>query len=356
MGDSTDRSPRHPIDTAAVDVDVDDEWGWDHLTLFTVGLFRLYPDGGSLRIGTGETVPASYLTMRARMLFLQALYRLVPDSTTTLLTEEAYGLMDACAVAMSEWRAYAREHGIDGSLASEKAETFPAVEEDVGAVVDHILEWQQRYRLPHDWRYEPRDHWIFSAANFTMTAAKRLRDLTGDRYDGPLAVRDVIRVSVHDGRTRSLYEMGSGGYEVTLDINNLRGWTSDPEGSYIDSFPDPFGTFDPRTETVNAAEKRLMEALRPRLRQALETIVADDREGNAAMGAVEFRKVSAFEWLVRFQVLGESRGEISRALADARLKRDPEWEQYYRPDFYKSHIGREIRKVADLIGLTLRDA
>ena len=90
------------------------------------------------------------------------------------------------------------------------------------------------------------------------------------------------------------------------------------------------------------------------MRRALENITREDRLVNGALTIPPFRKTNAFDWLVFIQVLGHSRGDIARELAAARRERDPEWAG--GEDDYKSNVGKRIRKVAELIGLTLRDS
>jgi len=94
----------------------------------------------------------------------------------------------------------------------------------------------------------------------------------------------------------------------------------------------------------------------------IQTIVASDldriRDEYIADGyrpIFSKRASEHFEWMARYQILGESRGELSKFLANVRLEREPDWEQDYDPAFYKSHVGKAIKQIADLLGLRLRD-
>ncbi len=173
----------------------------------------------------------------------------------------------------------------------------------------HVSQWQDRYDL--------HDPWISGAARTTL-------EMVGGRdYSGPLL----------------------------LFAPDAHVWI--PTATPIVINGDDLGTFDPRNETLSAACHRLLPELEARLKESLQAVVDNDRALKAAQAPVMYRTDKAFEWLVRYQVLGESRGSIARSLAGKRLAREPHWD--YRPDVYKSHVGKEIKRIADQCGLTLRE-
>src|SRR5215207_9008124 len=67
---------------------------------------------------------------------------------------------------------------------------------------------------------------------------------------------------------------------------------------------------------IGASSKRIVDALQPRVCAALKAIADENADVYNARFAVPLRKTSAFEWLVRYQVLGESQRKISYSLAE----------------------------------------
>lgn len=171
----------------------------------------------------------------------------------------------------------------------------------------YVSQWQDRYDL--------HDPWISGAARTTL-------EMVGGRdYSGSLL---LFAPDAHEWIPKAM--------PIVLNGQDL-------------------GTFDPRNETLSAACLRLLPELEARLKESLQAVVDNDRALEAAQAPVMYKSAKAFEWLVRVQVLGDSRGEIARSLADARKAQDPDWT--YRPDSYKSYVGKEIKRAADQCGLTL---
>lgn len=301
----------------------DPEWGWDHLSLFLGALMPRNDGEPAYRIGTGETVPPSHVRMRARMMFLEALYRLKPETTWELITHHACELMGAYHADMAEWGRHIltlHEQGKDREI--------PALEDSPPGLAafmplhEHISAWQARHRL----KDAPDDRWISRAAHFTLTAAYRYREAAGELYDGQLVVRDAFRATVHAGKrtpdrvaadARDLASRRVFRYtpahelkDVPVYLDDLKHPPYEVDGHELEDDGE-LGSYDPRTEKVDAAVKRLMPDLEARLRRALEGIEKDDRELNGAIDPVWFRKASRFERLVRYQVLGESLSRIA---------------------------------------------
>lgn len=104
---------------------------------------------------------------------------------------------------------------------------------------------------------------------------------------------------------------------------------------------------EPTAETRAEASARILEMIAGSLDADLRNIEHAHR-AHGYRTPPEKRTGEHLAWLVRFQVLGKSRGEIARGVAKERGKDDP--------GFYKSHVGREIAKAAEMLGITLRDA
>lgn len=106
-----------------------------------------------------------------------------------------------------------------------------------------------------------------------------------------------------------------------------------------DTSPDEqdFGVFDPRAETIDEAVSRMLPELERRFRQTLEYMAGIDDEVEAAP---EYDRVPAdrhFDWLIRYQLIGESMSGIANA-----------------DGLDRRYVSRSIHGIADLIGLKLR--
>jgi hypothetical protein len=231
---------------------------------------------------------------------------------------------------------------------------YGPVSEASAALDGAIQAWQSRHNLSA--------RWIYTAAQETIQAAKITFDypdpspkLTDNLPNGLPLMLDFVDRAANPHIDKQDYAMEHGirpgamkwgpihkqvHIEVYLDDLKhppilMHDEAGEPYGELEDD--GVIGSFDPRTEDVKHATERLLEALRPRIRARLEAVEIEDRELNGALSPVRFRSPDAFEWLVRYQILGESRGAISRATgAD------------------KSQVSRAIKDAATFIGLTLR--
>lgn len=100
-----------------------------------------------------------------------------------------------------------------------------------------------------------------------------------------------------------------------------------------------FGVFDPRSESVDDAAARMLPELERRFRQTLEYMVGVDDGIEAA--PTWYARLPAdrhFDWLIRYQLMGESMLGIAKA-----------------EGIDRRHISRRIHGTADLIGLKLRE-
>lgn len=240
----------------------------------------------SLRIGPGETVPEAYVQVTMRAMFLDALHRLAPQTTQDLAGDEAHEIV-------------AQDYRALGTYLMPPHDRQPLDEAERRE--DRFIDaWQHQYGLP--------DAWLHVAAMMTM---QRARDLHrhGKTFDAPLVLPGVTALADLDGIPDHRPT------EIPARLNNL------------------IITFNPRTETVDDAVKRLM----PHLRDHLTAIADDDRTLNDARAPKTYRTTTAYEWLVRYQVLGESRNAI--ACAD---------------DIHRAHVSAQVNETAALIGLTLR--
>lgn len=351
------------MSTAASESDSDtpDDWHWDVLSWH----FGMMVVDGTVRIGGGATMPARYAQTQARRMFLGALYRIAPHVSAELLQCEPLDVRNASGEPAALWTAYtgADWNNPESAMAREAAKRV-VVTFKPAAIREHIRAWQERHHLE--------DSWIAVAAHETIMAA----NLSFGYPDHPEVVTwllpaglplmlsaDDIKATVHDGKVWDpfmSFDRGrapKGSVERPLETRPDGLFTYIPEHRQIDvpvyldhlKHPDMvlddgvleddgwLGEFDPRTQDVDDAVRRLMPALETRLRRALESIAADDRTLNGARHPITFRSAAAFEWLVRFQVLGERRAAIATAAGKGR-----------------PHVTREINRVAKLIGLTLR--
>lgn len=295
-----------------------------------------------LRIGEGSTVTASYEQRHARQLFAAALHRLVPDLTDSLLTAEGLTLSKQADIASAELSTYAEkvvdqdaaDHSVSNSI--EVMTAFVRAREALDA---HIHRWQDRYRLT--------DEWVNISARTTLAMVAQLRS-EGTDVDGsvPLLVGDP-QSEAHRGRTEPLSTIGVRNemwvgprhefVRAPLFIDDLKWPDIERNGDMIadNGF---FSTFDPRTETVDKAVEHMLPVLEIRLRRALERIIWEDHIMNETKPSTTFRSAAAFEWLVRYQVRGESKRDIARVIGKS-----------------ASHVPREVNRAATLVGLELRD-
>jgi len=318
-------------------------------------------DNPGLRIQVGSTVPLSYARQHARRLFVSTLHRLLPSLTDTLVSADGITLQnqaDAARAAITAFVEALPQTDSDAQIRPHPVETLRSLIQDrelaSESLAKHIDGWQKRYHLT--------DEWVHRAANDTLFIAAYFEN-KGIEVGTPLRLLVVDPgASLHEGRVRSLADipdsliaMVNSRHELTWSpvyIDDLK-WSFLLEGDIEGSNGGLFAGFDPRTESIDKGVKRILPALEGRLRRVLERIAADDRQLNMALTIPHLRKLTAFEWLVRFQVFGHSRGDIARELAAARSERDPE--RVGGEDYYKSDVGKRIRKVAELIDLTLRE-
>lgn len=277
-----------------------------------------------LHIGRGATVSLAEAEARSRMIFLKALYGLVPETTALLICSDSMKVErafqsaydEALAAAASDPTLATLPNSLD-LLASISTTLMAAIAAKSGVVED----WQGRFQLS--------DEWLANMAWRTMGTALKMQEL-GLKYRGPLNLGTLSWTELDNAdhttaSARVVVECNTPVYPVYLDDLKL-----DPDEAGFDMY-------GPRKESVRQAEARIIEALRPRLRRALESIAAIDGQENATVEPIAFRKSTAFEWLVRFQVLGESRAAIAKADAVDR-----------------AGVTRAVNDTARLIGLTLR--
>lgn len=284
-------------------------------------------------LALGQLSPA-----RSRVLFFNAMYRIAPGVTRDLTTDEACKAMGQCAIATNELNAI--REACEQTLPPECSfdEYVQAISpyldspahgvfHDASATLNaHIEKWQKRHRLT--------DPWLKEAARATLLTAYLLLE-DGYSYDGPLipGYQDASVVP-HNGEEVAPEASGSslpGAPEHGLFLDELK------IHDIVHGHDGPFGTFNPQTETEKDALKRLIPELETRLRTLLRAAAGVDREYTDALKAMTFRKTRKFEWLVRYQVLNESKSKIARTdIVD------------------RGHVAHEVNDTARLVGLTLR--
>lgn len=248
--------------------------------------------GTSLRIGTGQTVPASYSQTVMRALFADALYRLAPQTTHDLVCDEAYEVIIDEYRALGEWFKAPHDRRPLDEAESRKDRYIDA--------------WQRRHRLP--------DAWLHDAAEMTMHRAFDLYRSHGKTYDAPLVLPGATALG---------------------DLHDIPAHRPSDIPAHLHRL---INTFNPRIETADDAVRRMLSVLEPQLLVQLMSIADDDRTLNGAQHPKTYRKRTAYEWLVRYQVLGGSRQEIA---GTDRIDR--------------AQVSRQVNETARRIGLTLRE-
>lgn len=298
----------------------------------------------SLGVGRGETVNARFWSRQVRAVFFGALYRLVPDVTTDLLTEG----FDVLTIEALRLRRELPDPSEDGSW--REGDTLQRLDKINDDILWFVLRWQERHNLRDSWITEAafataRLQWAGDAYGFSTPNPMPLILGDGDLWNGlhtdkdgywfaqrresPLRLVWVgehkhVRVPVY------LHDVGNPWCPVVDDAGDVVDWADDDIQE--------IGTFDPRTEDVQTVADRIfVDVIRPRLVRRLNIIKTEDTERNGAIEPAPFRTVQAFEWLVRYQVLGESKNAIAKGV---------------RKD--RSYVTTEVNRVSAMIGLTLR--
>lgn len=278
-----------------------------------------------IRIGRGATVERPKAEARGRAIFAAALYDLVPESTARLVTPEALAVErryqaahDEALHAVASDPILANEPYSVCVLASESAPFAAALEAKWGV----IEAWQREFEL--------HDDWLARLAWTTMQTAWEMQEV-GLEYRGPLGLGTFSwavpnrAADASKGGREVVFEGSHPVYPVFVDDLKL---SPDEAG---------FDMYDPDAEDVDSATARLLKALRPRVRRALQQIVAEHRQITDALPPVKKESSKAFQWLVRYQVLKENMPVIAEAEGMA-----------------TGNISKEIHAVKDLIRLTLR--
>lgn len=315
--------------------------GSDIHPLWLFSLHSQIARGKAVKAGDGATVSGNDSTAWARSQFLYALHNLIPHLTQDLLASQVLYLHDADTGARNLWK-QATESLKRAGKSKQELELHPTYAELIqsGEAVDrYIIQWMKRHNLPVD----TENQWLTKTVISTVMFAADLRD-SGYQYDGAfvLPLECLIdNLNSSNGRpVKCRHCLGHSteptalmGRPVYLDDMKY------PESAEYDEYwaSGEIGTFDPRSETVAAGLKRLLPELESRLRHALESIADEDRVLNGAQRSKHYRNKTAFEWLVRYQVLRESFSRIADSAGTD-----------YR------NVSRQVKEAARLIGLTLR--
>lgn len=292
---------------------------------------RLRDDQRPHAQGIGATTTGAYARSKTRRLFLDALHNVAPHVMAALVTEEALGLIRSLDSLTAQQERDRRRLEHDWSTASSteaKHAAFDAYLSSAARQEDnppwnqlsrHIESWQRAHNLA-----EP---WIADAARMTLWLAAQ-HQATGSAFDGPYALGEADLTATPLDVTG--VDSDSRGIPVSLDSLKMLDREFGGEGL--------LGFFNPRMETVDAGVERLLHSIEVRVRMLLQLhVIGDVRAGNAIPTPGEMRTNRAFEWLVRYQVLEESRNEIARM-----------------DQVDRSNVGREVKKAADLVGLEPR--
>lgn len=249
------------------------------------------------RTGRGEIVPRSWEQEAASREFLAALWELVPGALESLRCIDP----DFPRASPSD------EH------------TFDAM----------VSEWESSYRLAAPWGRRA----LFHIAKF----------LPVNLYEGRSGRHIEMAISRNPRATYAGIEGKHRTFAVTMghmltasfeDEQMPRPWEEE-----LLPWEDWIGTFDPRTESIEQATRRIMPAIERRLKRVLQSIVEEDAALTDMVRSHDLPPKQHFEWTVRYQVLGETYGAIARADGVKETRT----------------VSNAVRSVARLIGLTLRE-
>lgn len=277
------------------------------------------------RTGDGEIVPRRFAVAQARQTFLMRVSILKPGTCSWLHRP---------VMIQHFQRDKARRPAI--------SDAFP---EGVSGYGQAIAAWQDTFHLPDLWCHLAADQTVRIAA--CPTEVRSVLAYPDDLIDriiwlgGPDAIANLYEGKAPEPRLSDIRtfkftpEHLQRKRDIYLDDLKLPDEVYEPDGAWQDE--GCFGVFDPRAETVDDAVKRLMPELESRLRRALETMVVEDTVGDT-VPVRDLPPVRHFDWTVRYQVLEESYSRIA-----------------HTDHVDRKAVTRAVRKVADIIGLTLRD-
>lgn len=281
----------------------------------------------SARLGPGAMVHRDYARAMGRLHFFFAMHRMKPEVCHSLCNDEA---VEAAAKGQLAWQASrpqldammnahqavmdllevgpikpalreALRRGVEASapwLESEAANSIRCKGKMLSA---HVWAWQERWNLLDDW--------IADAAYLTLDFAGAA-STEGYWFDGPIAL-DMD--SLHARHEVMVSEQHNA---VTIDL----------------------GSFDLGSESVSGGADRIIRDIaRPQILESLNELKKEAVARLNAVSTMAFRSTSAFEWLVRYQVFGESKNAIAKDVGKDR-----------------GHVTREVNRAAELIGMTLR--
>lgn len=287
----------------------------------------------SMRIGSGATASREEAEYRARKLFYWAMYSIVPETTTHLLTSDALTAEEGFWALHSQAIHLAAELDPNGIASLEALYDVSSELREAGAVKSrHIKAWQGTWNL--------KDGWLFNVAWHTLRMAHDMRRY-GLVYVGPLGLGEEgwsLDIPDDDGEgiddhPEVIYEHGTPVYPIY------------PE-DLLESLEVPWlDLHDPDRESVVDSRDRIIDALKLRIESKLEAIRANHIEQTGARKATALDSVKDFERLVRFQVLGESQRKIAIDEACGDKKRG---------ESIRRSVVRAIHEKKDWIGLTLR--
>lgn len=294
--------------------------------MFTYQLARA-DDAPLLRIGRGATVARPEVETYGRAIFAKALYDLVPATTARLASPDALEVERTYQTAHDEaLHATASEPALENlpyslDVLCDFSTSFAAALDAKWEVVEA---WQRDFRLS--------DEWLAKLAWDTMRTAREMQEV-GLEHRGPLGTGYPLSWTYPDYKDDASAASREVVFEGSLPVFPI--FVEDLKFS-----PDEagFDMYDPRSEDVDDATKRLLNALQPRVRRALEAVAAEEREITGSLAPVAYRTPRAFEWLVRYQVLREDMDEIAEAVGVS-----------------TQAVQRHIHKAKNTIGLNLRE-
>jgi hypothetical protein len=266
---------------------------------------------GPIRLGFGEyTLRDSWVrSLMARDCFLEALVLIEPASLRTLVTPNGIALATS-AEHIDLLPQYQPEPYAHGSL-------MP-IYGAPGAFDGFLSAWKRQWTIPDPWM-------DVIAADTLIEAGRRLA--TGEPPVDRFKTVSPSASSKYDGRPSEPAHVRDSDVVTTLPLINVE---------YPDGQPAP--VWDPFREPRASAKLQLMAIFEHALDELMDHLEAHWKQDHYVPTIVK-RHPEHFDWLVHYQTLGKSYGEIQKSLA---------------PEISRQAIAKALKETASLMRLTLR--
>lgn len=252
-------------------------------------------------LGDGVNVTLSYQTDLARLYFLGALMAIAPHVHAELLNIKNLQL------AVDAYRTPDSGYEVASLAAADK-------------IAAAVRDWQGRYHLSDQWIHDAAISTLYRAVVPIINGLDETYTIESIVPTEILLYLDILSDTAPwaDELAQISKAMpGASDYaplnlstELPVFFDDLNLSVLQDANATTDDFG-VLGTFDPRTEQIEAATEKLLNVLRPRVRQVLKDLAAEDREKYRTRKPKVYRSIRPFVWLVRVQVLQETYKQIA---------------------------------------------